>query len=140
MWLVALEPYDQALGLKKNPDEKYFFIMEKNDLKKKKDFFEKHQKNRKCSNFKKIYNRVSFENWIFSFFPRFCSHTFRFFSKKSKLFTIIFDFFTFLSNFLMDFKKFGCFEKLKLRSLRKVVCLFTKYAPLGLCVTDFEIL
>ena len=31
-----------------------------------------------------------------------------------------------------------CFEKLKLRSLRKVVRLFTKYASLGLCVAGFE--
>ena len=38
----------------------------------------------------------------------------------------------------MDFKIFGCFEKLKLRSLRKVVRLFTKYAFLGLCVAGFE--
>ena len=48
-------------------------------------------------------------------------------------------FFSFFSViFFMYFKFFGCFEKLKLRSLRKVVRLFTKYASLGLCAAGFE--
>ena len=36
--------------------------------------------------------------------------------------------------FFMDFNFFWCFRKLKFSSFQKVSCLFTKYAPLALCM------
>ena len=93
--------------------------------------FENRTKNQKISKIFKIWPKIQI--WKISFFS-----IFRFFRKSSNIFTIISDFFTFLGDFFMDFTFFWCFEKLKLRSLRKVVRLFTKYASLGLCVAGFE--
>ena len=58
--------------------------------------------------------------------------------EKSCFFQNISDFFNFLSDFFMDFKKFWCSGKLKFSSFQKVPCLFTKYAPLALCMAVSE--
>ena len=55
--------------------------------------------------------------------------------KFSKIFHIFFDF---LNDFLMNFKKFWCSGKLKFSSFQKVPYLFTKYAPLALCMAVSE--
>ena len=48
------------------------------------------------------------------------------------------DFFDFRDEFFMDFKIFWCFGKENVSSFQKVSCLFTKYAPLALCMTVSE--
>ena len=61
------------------------------------------------------------------------------FSQKIPKFSYFFsDFFDFLVEFFMDFKKFWCSGKFKVSSFRKVACLFMKYATLGLCTAFFE--
>ena len=58
--------------------------------------------------------------------------------KKSQNFENFSDFFDFLNEFFMDFKKNWCSGKLKFPSFQKVPCLFTKYAPLALCMAVSE--
>ena len=65
LWLGALESCEYVLDVKKNPDEKYFFIMEKFGFEKKNvTFFEKSQK----FSLKKIFSPIEkFDNfWDFS--------------------------------------------------------------------------
>ena len=47
-------------------------------------------------------------------------------------------FFDFLNDFFMNFKKIWCSGKLKFSSFQKVPYLFTKYAPLALCMAVSE--
>ena len=79
--------------------------------------------------------------WKFSIFVIFFSiFEILDFSKKMKNFKTFSYFFIFLNEIFIDFNNFWCSEKLKLSSLQKVVCLFMKYASLGLCIADFEII
>ena len=73
-------------------------------------------------------NRRNFRNfWKFSNFSK--NHDFSKYFQSFPFFSI---------NFLWISNFFWCFGKLKLSSFQKVPCLFTKYAPLALCMAVSE--
>ena len=71
-------------------------------------------------------------SWFFDFFEKI--EIFRIFFKNEKFS----HFFRFSQCFFMNFKIFWCSGKLKFSSFQKVPYLFTKYAPLDLCMAVSE--
>ena len=89
---------------------------------------------RKSENFRK--SRFFSIRFSIDFFEK--NRKFSRFRKKSQNFENFSDFFDFLNEIFMNFKKFWCSGKLKFSSFQKVSCLFTKYAPLALCMAVSE--